>query len=197
MLALIAAVVFAFGTAVAQAFPPAFPPVTPTPVPTAPPTPKPPPPGSPTIVIPANTKITVRLTSRLSSNTQLTGQSFGFFVDRDVQVSGSKIPQCTPGTGTITFAERAGGKGKEGTLRLVFDALNLPDGTMLVLKKNEQQFKGKDQRGKAARRLLFANSVSGYDVTIAPDQEFDVEAAKDTKSAVWRNNRAAFNCPGV
>ena len=189
MLSYIAAISFAFGTVVAQAFPP----VTPSPVPAPPAPPKAAAPGAPSVVIPANTKVTVHLSSPLTSSLAQTGQSFGFFVDQDINLNGTTIPKCTPGTGTVSFAERSGGSGKEGTLKLVFDSLNLPDGTTVALDKTEQQFKGQDQHGKAARHRLGmyllcgllcqgggANAVSGYEAVIPMDKEITVLVANET-----------------
>lgn len=78
-------------------------------------------------------------------------------------------------------------------MKLVFDSLTLPDGTPVVLDKTEQQFKGQDQHGKAARHRLGmyllcgllcqgggANAVSGFEAVIPMDKELTVIVAGDT-----------------
>src|SRR5215469_2777415 len=148
---------------------------------------------APAVLIPANTKITIHLSAPINSGVAKTGESFGFFVDQDIILNGTTIPKCTPGTGAVSFAEHSGGSGKEGTLKLEFDSLALPDGTNVALDKTEQEFKGQDQHGKAARHRLGmyllcglicqgggANAVSGFEATIPMDKELTVLVANET-----------------
>ncbi len=60
------------------------------------------PPAS-TLTVAAGTTIPVHLSTVLSSHDAHTGQTFTFYVDKDVVVDGTVlIPRCASGSGTVT-----------------------------------------------------------------------------------------------
>ncbi len=136
-------------------------------------------PAAPTtaVVIPAGTKIPLRLAELISSHDAHTGQTFTFYVDQDVVVNGNVvIPHCAAGSGTVTLAGAHGINGHEGNLRLRFDTVTAADGSSLSLTTDEQAFNGTSRKALA---FFTTRWINGDDVEVKPDKVLFATIAKD------------------
>ena len=127
-------------------------------------------------MLPAHTKIPVRVTQTISSHDAVTESKFAFVVAQDVLVNGVvAVPKCTAGVGTITLAGKHGINGHEGDLHLRFDTLT--DGSGVELDPAEQQFAGKQRKALA---FMTSRWINGDDVEVTPSQTLYVSVAADT-----------------
>jgi hypothetical protein len=146
---------------------------------------------APSTVIPAGTKIPIHVTQTISSHDAKTGQTFTFYVDQDVVVSGSVvIPRCAAGIGTVTLAGKHGINGHEGNLRLRFDKVMAADGSPVALAPDEQAFNGKNRK---ALSFFTTRWINGDDVEVKPDKDLFATVAKDT--TLTAGNDPAPVCP--
>ncbi len=128
-------------------------------------------------IVPAGTKIPLRVASMISSHDAHTGQTFTFYVDKDVVVGGAVvIPRCAAGSGTITLAGRHGINGHEGNLRLRFDTVNALDGSTVTLTSDEQAFNGSQRKAMA---FFLSRWINGDDVEVKPDQVLTATVGKE------------------
>lgn len=129
------------------------------------------------VVIPAGTKVPLRLAAMISSHDAHTGQTFTFYVDQDVAVNGNVvIPHCAAGSGTVTLAGSHGINGHEGNLRFRFDSVTAADGSTVPLATDEQAFNGKQRKALA---FFTTRWINGDDVEVKPDEVLTATVAKD------------------
>lgn len=128
-------------------------------------------------MIQAGTKVPLHLATTISSHDARTGQTFTFYVDKDVVIGGTTvIARCSAGSGTVMLAGKHGINGHEGNLRLRFDTVQAVDGSTVPLSGDEQSFNGTQRKAMA---FFVSRWINGDDVEVKPDHVLTATVAKE------------------